>query len=246
MNQNQFRSLMLFLPALVIVPLNTSYALSPQQYCESLEKKSPDSFEILNLEGGRMEGAVPVTSTFEKPFGPGNAQQVSFEACGSRYELSIDSTNGTNVLRTASPTYPVCGAVAGVPSTSLYIKGDAIDLPPAGDLCLNAAGYNAKNGNSCHLDKIEILRNRGGGGTVKFTKSELGAVGSLSVKYCLKGKFMFAAMRSGPMSRPYDSVQSCVSSDGRSTPGVFTNKKPLQGEIFENVKKWLLDEKGCI
>ncbi|MBL7545444.1 MAG: hypothetical protein JNL11_16610 [Bdellovibrionaceae bacterium] len=244
MNQNQFRSLMLFLPALVIVPLNTSYALSPQQYCESLEKKSPDSFEILNLEGGRMEGAVPVTSTFEKPFTLyGVSSKISFEACGGRYELSVGST--TSILGMVNSIYPICGAGNSVPSTAMYLNGGANDLPNAGDLCSNVAGYSAKNGNSCHLDKIEISY-VGGGGTVKFTKTELGAVGSLSVKYCLKGKFMFAAMRSGPLSRPYDSVQSCVSSDGRSTPGVFTNKKPLQGEIFENVKKWLLDEKGCI
>lgn len=146
MNQNQFKSLMLFLPALVIAPLNTSYALSPQQYCESLEKKSPDSFEILNLEGGRMEGAVPITSTFEKSLTIYSL--LSFEVCENHYGLVLDLHGRTHSLRVSNPNYPICAAAGpGVSSTAIVFNGNEFNLPHAGDFCLNIAGYNAKNGN---------------------------------------------------------------------------------------------------
>lgn len=160
-------------------------ALSPQQYCEALEKKSPGAFELLNLETSGGEVSLRNrTITDELTNGSSTVPMISeLTACGNSYKISIPKYSGNESqisvnrisnlkiefignsqfdLCSSNGTGALCQGLSCIAATGPFeIMIPISKFGYSSSLetetgCANRKGYRFKNGNSCTVGDFKV------------------------------------------------------------------------------------------
>jgi hypothetical protein len=149
-------------------------ALTPQQYCEALEARSPGSFEILNME----DSTSPVlTSTIKRSFllGYPSGQTVTFEACGMKYSAHIPNCRANYDQSQGIYSIMFCD---GPVTLTLKDKPTEIPFCPTngqGVICDSNAscyGMGLYSANSIHMSQGPLVDNQ-----TSFQESIFGSMG---------------------------------------------------------------------
>lgn len=271
--------------SVVSVPPVNTFAISPQQYCEVLEKKAPGTFEMLNLDTQSADPTATIKvrgSEYLGNLGSVVPYNASITLCGNTYNISgtlqtnpmqAYTTTSKILLSAVNPTYNACSGTstgmticAGATCFSATEGGSKalfanlrVPVPQPELGCVNAGGMTFKNGNSClasdfrvtteFVDQVVVVD--GNQQTVQafrlnFSATETATDSSTitKVKYCSRGVFHYATVRSGPLAQKNDSVISCILSTGEGTPKLFS-PPPVQGELTTGIKNWLVNKGGC-
>lgn len=194
-------------------------AMTPQQYCEKLEARSANSYELLNIESSSSASNIRVATRHIKR---GDDQAV----CG--VGISVSGGSPAKATPLSYNGYGPCG------NQSLS--------------CVSSNGIRFPNGNSCVIDSITNLTSQGQDGItsadVEYTTVD--GVSQYNIKFCSKGIYHFATVQSGPLSNANDIVTACVRGSGtKATPGAWNASAPQKGQVINDVKGWLVDKNGC-